>query len=267
MDINEQKNIEKQTSNKYFEMFQGYVSKNAKTIQILKENAELDVDIPNVAVTLNNKVIELVHAYEKSGLTFFTVYSDKYDLVYSRFTSDALIRDLLKKAEEIILLLSDYTSNHIDITRKKNNQFEEYESLNPLKKLFLKIKSRFTGEKLVDLSLTTEEEQLLKSSLQKHSDMIDELFEYKLEDNIVPALVRRISAPSQSNQPMYSASVVPDLLQESVIPDLEKLGLSHLIPQLKTSLEQQYGQKLFDDPSNPTQKQAKETSYVDNPDR
>lgn len=74
------------------------------------------------------------------------------------------------------------------------------------------------------MTYTPEKKESINSPLRDYREIDNQLWKYNLRDNIIPSIVRQIRDRG------YSASTVHGLLEESVIPDLEKLGLADLIP-------------------------------------
>lgn len=91
---------------------------------------------------------------------------------------------------------------------------------------------------------------MLDSSLQEYKDIDSDIWKYNLEDNIVQALVKEIAGSQKFGDfdipHKHHAFNVPGLLEESVIPDLKRLGLEHLVPQLQEALIEEYKKDLPD---------------------
>ena len=207
-------------------------------------------DIPNVGITINNKLVELSHVFEDSGISMFYSLSDDYDLVSSSFIGDAVINDLVDKLTTANESLLKYSRKIKDISDNRSNKLSKIEKAGPIKKTFLILKEMFSSKKLFDLKLTEEEKSELDSYLIKYDEDNNEILNYNLEDNILKVLVKEISGESEFEGEKiphkYSAGVVPGVLEESVIPDLKKLGLEELIPVLKKELTEVYKKDVPD---------------------
>lgn len=208
------------------------------------------MNIPNISITLNNKLVELSHIFQKAGISMFSRELKDYDIVCSSFLGDALISDLINKSAESSDKIEEYIKTIENVSKKKNEQVLALQNISPIRKFFSRIKSFFVPVKPVDLSLTEEEQGILDAPLQEYIDIDTQIKNYNLEDNLVQALVKQIAGSQKISDfdipHQYSASTVPGLLEESVIPDLKRLGLEHLVPKLQEALIEEYKKDLPD---------------------
>ena len=229
-------------------------SKQFEAISQMTTNAtnlgQSHVSIPNTSTTLNNKLAELSHEFKKAGISMFSKEFEDYGFVGSSFLGDAIIDDLIDRLAKSSDKLGEYSKTIGDISKQRNERLLALQNVSPIRKFFSRIRAFFIPVQPVDLSLTEEEQGTLDSSLQEYTDINSEIWNYNLEDNIVQALVKEIAGPQKFGEfdipHRYSASGIPGLLEESVIPDLKKLGLEHLIPQLQEALVEEYKKDLPD---------------------
>lgn len=206
------------------------------------------MSIPNTNTTLNNKLVELSYVFQEAGISMFSSKLEAYDAVSSSFLGDAIIHDLIDKLTESNDKLGEYSKKICDVSKKKNEQVLALQNVSPIRKFFSRIRAFFVPIQPVDLSLTEEEQSTLDGSLQEYKNIDNQIFKYNLGDNLVEALVKEITGPKKIGdfdiQHQYSASGVPALLEECVIPDLKKLGLEHLVPKLQEALVEEYKKDL-----------------------
>ena len=254
VDIKEVEKFEKEYKNTIFRKILEVGSKQFETISQMTTNAtnlgQSHVSIPNASTTLNNKLVELSHEFEKAGISMLSKEYENYGFVGSSLLGNAIIHDLIDKLATSNDKLGEYSKTIGDVSKQRNERLLALQNVSPIKKFFSKIRAFFVPVKPVDLSLTKEEQGTLDSSLQEYTDIDSEIFNYNLEDNLIQALVKEIAGSQKIGNfdisHRYSASGVPGLLQESVIPDLEKLGLKQLIPQLQEALVKEYKKDLPD---------------------
>lgn len=246
--------FEKKYKDTIFSKIDEVISKQYEAISQTTTNArnlgQSQVSIPKVSITLNNKLVELSHIFSKAGISIFSKELEDYDIVSSSFLGDAIIHDLIDKLAESTDKLEEYDKTIGDISKQRNERLLALQNVNPIRKIFSRIREIFVTVQPVNLSLTEEEQGRLDSSLQEYNDINSEIWKYNLEDNLVQSLVKEIVSPQKFGEfdipHRYSASVVPRLLEESVIPDLEKLGLEHLVPKLQETLVEEYKKDLPD---------------------
>lgn len=229
-------------------------SKQFETISQMTTNAtnlgQSHVSIPNVSTTLNNKIVELSHEFRNAGISMFSKEFEDYGFVGSSFLGDAIIHDLIDKLATSTDKLGEYGKTIGNVAKQKNERVLALQNVSPIRKFFSRIRAFFVPIQPVDLSLTEEEQGVLDSSLQEYKDIDSEIWNYNLEDNIVQALVKEIAGPQKFGDfdipHKHDAFNVPGLLEESVIPDLKKLGLEHLVPKLQEALIKEYKKDLPD---------------------
>lgn len=212
-------------------------------IQKLGKFIDLESDLHNIGITLNNKLIELQHEFQNAGISIYSHKVEDYGLlklnfVELSFIGDAIIVDLINYARKGTNNLYDYSKTMKEVTDKKVEKMQRLEKASPLRRFFAKIRSFFVPVRQEDMTYTPEEIESINSHLRDYRETDNQLWKYNLRDNIIISIVRKIRDKG------YSAYIVPDLLKESVIPDLEKLGLSDLIPQLQQTLIEEYKKDL-----------------------
>lgn len=208
------------------------------------------VGIPNVSTTLNNKIVELSHEFRNAGISMFSNEFEDYGFVGSSFLGDAIIHDLIDKLTTSTDKLGEYGKTIRKVTKQKNERVLALQNVSPIRKFFSRIRAFFVPVQPIDLSLTEEEQGMLDSSLQEYKNIDSEIWNYNLEDNIVQALVKEIAGLQKIGDfdisHKHDAFNVPGLLEESVIPDLKKLGLEHLVHKLQEALIEEYKKDLPD---------------------
>lgn len=88
------------------------------------------------------------------------------------------------------------------------------------------------------ISYTQEEIDSLNIHLSCYKETDNELWNYNLREKVISNIVRKI------REKEYGAYTVPGLLEESITPDLQELGLSDLIPELEETLVEEYKKDL-----------------------
>lgn len=241
------------------------------SINLITTNArnigQSNVNIPNSSITLNNKLVELSQEFKQAGISMFSSELEEANAVSSSFLGDTIIKDLIEQLSKSSKKLGEYNKTIRSVSRKKNEQMQALQNVGPIRKFFSRIKSFFVPVKPAEFSLTEEEQNTLNTSLQEYMDIDNKILHYNLEDNLVPTLVKTIAEPKTIGQfhipHCYEAYAVPDLLEERVIPDLKKLGLEHLIPQLQEDLIKEYKKDL---PAPEIYKVRQENMYLYVPD-
>lgn len=219
-----------------FYKINGICSIEAQNIILDIRNAgiteQLINDIPNVTITLNNKLDELSQIFNKAGISMYSAKAEDIDTVTSPLIGEAIIIDLIGYLSQATNKLEEYNKKSQTIIDKKTEQ--SLMSVGPIRRLFAKVRYFFSLEKPVDMSLTEGEKTSLKELLDEFTEINDDIGKYNLKENVVTSIVKHIHNEG------YDALTVPELVDRRVIPDLQKLGLSDLIPELQSELVEVY---------------------------
>lgn len=219
------------------------ISKQSEIItQISKtgKDVDIDTDIPNIGITFNNKLNELSQIFKKAGISMFVEPNEKYNFVDSNFVGNAIIEDMISQISNGMQALSEYDSSIDKATKKRMEKVKALEKSGPIKKLFLKIRSFFVPTTVSDLTSYSENEiEEANSHLLEYKEVDENLWKYNLKDNVVQSLVKFI------NNKRYHESGISELLEESVIPTLQKLELESVIPKLQNELSNLQEQSNF----------------------
>ena len=123
--------------------------------------------------------------------------------------------------------ISGYYQEAEQILDEKNMQIEKNIKRNPIRKMLAKL----TGRGLIQLQevkITQDELRRLSTYLRKYENIDNEIWKYNLKDNIVESIVTKVKREPATKE----------LIELEVIPDLQKLGLEEVIPQLREEIKQ-----------------------------
>lgn len=203
----------------------------------LRKDIGLDMNLPNIGTTLNNKLVLLQHEFEVAGTS---MYSEKLGKVDMTLIGEAVTMDLIQYATNGIKNSETYQKIANAITENRMNKVNSLQQKNSIRQFLDKIKSFFVSQKKNDLLYEQQQEQAIKECISDYKVADEQLWEYNLRDNIISSITKQIRRQE------YRAHQVPQLLKESVLPDLQKLGLADLIPELQTTLIEEYKKDLPD---------------------
>lgn len=234
MKINEEdrKNYENKYKEEVFETIYKNVSlqeKNIKEIEILKKDIGFTAQVPNIAITANNKIAEISRIFKLAGISIYTEMNEE-GLWNKSFCGRAIMEDIISQTVESMDLIIEFYSTLIDILKQKSNKWF---GLDKIKTVWRVIKN---PSKLNNtLSITTfskDEIEEIEANLIEFAKMDDKIWNYNLKDNFIQSILSFIN----QNRDEYE---IPVVLEESIIPTMQKLGLEELIPELKEQLSQE----------------------------
>lgn len=234
------KNLEEKKRNKIIlPLYDIYPKVNTVILNLIKERniLGLNTELPNIAITLNNKLVELNHVFKRAGISMFGF----------SILGDATIEDLINYQKQGIQKINDYNETMGRITNEKIKNMQENKKTNKFKRYFSKIKN----DKII---YTKEEIEELNAYLEEYKKLENKLYNYDLKDHIVPSLVKEL------RNKMKNQENIPKLLENEVIPELNKLGLSYLVSELKEALGFKSSQDTGIPVEDKTQKSCNNTS-------
>lgn len=244
--ITTQEDFEREYKQKLFARIDLLCSSQRNLIAKIKNAEEyLDANVagelPNIGITFNNKIVELMHLFQDAGISMFSQSfknygSKKLNFISSSFIGDSIIFYMLDKIEESIKSLLKYETklnSLIDLEREKCNAFY---TANPIKKFSLMARSLVSVPPELDFSCTLEDSHELNCYASNYIEIDDELWKISLKELSVPSLVTHIKRTKQTEE------TIPGLLNDAIIPYLEKLGLSDLVPELQKEISKSFEQ-------------------------
>lgn len=201
----------------------------------IAKNLDLDVDIdlPNIGVTLNNKINEIANEFKDAGISMFATPNNKYDFVSSNFVGDAILDDLYARLGKGNQAYADYVTNLEEAINRRNERTKALVTTNPIKKFFLKIRSFFVRESMEDaMSFLPEEIEKMNSSITKYKSIDEEIWNYSLEGNVAQSIITSITSKG------YNKETMRYMLEEEVMPTIKSLGLESLESQIEIGLNE-----------------------------
>ena len=218
-----------------------------------------DTNLPNIGTTLNNKVVELANIFKEAGTSLYIQKFEDYgalslDFLGASFMGQVITSGLLDSLMEANNLLGKVIECEVQSTQRREKEILERQKASPIAKFFSRIKSIFVP-KLPEPLYTEQEQNQIKSFLNEYKEADKKIFDFTLKDGIIQSIVKYIRKKD------YHVSNIPGLLEEAVYPDLEKLGLSDLIPELQKTLIEEYKKDM-----DPEMKVSQENMYLYVPD-
>lgn len=206
-------------------------------IQSLQRYKEIDTNIPNIAIHLNNKIIELERKFLKSGISIYPQKENDGTFIGMAVLSD--LGDYAFKATEN--MYTCYTTIR-DIKEKKTKKSQHLKKFGPIGRVFSNIRNFFIAvqnaiQERTEI-YTKEEIDTINLSIAKYKDIDNQIWNYNLRDTIVSSITKAIRKKE------FPANVVPILLEKNINSDLQKLGLGDLIPALQETLIAEYKKEL-----------------------
>lgn len=203
-----------------------------------KLDLNIDIDMPNIGVTLNNKINEISHEFEDAGISMFAMPNEENEFVGSNFVGDAIIDDLFARFGKGNQAYTGYVSNLEEAINRRNERAKALVTTSPIKKFFLKIRSFFVHESMEDaMTFLPEEIEKMSSNISGYKDIDEELWNYSLKDNVAQSIINSITSKG------YDKETMQYMLEKEVMPTLKSLNLESLEPQINEGLSKYESQE------------------------
>ena len=160
----------------------------------------------------------------------------------------SIVSDLLNKFEEGITEFKDCSEN-LNFVREVQDDFEskvELVSTSKVKNLIARLRGLFKPErkqeKLEQLERERQEKKLEEANIHliKYKFKNNELEKYTIKNNIVHSLTREILTGHGSGLNL----TLNQFIEQKITPEMKKLGLENLIPQLEENIIEEYKEKF-----------------------
>lgn len=202
MDNQDVKEFEDRYKRQLFREFEELSFRQTDLIQQTSINEYFD--LPNMEEIVHQKIIELSEIFQKANISMFSKKM-KYgpyglEFVGSYSMGNAIIDRLTRYVEEGIKVLERYKEEQ---TTKRHSFFRR-------------------PKKTINLF-----------RIDEYINIGNQIKKYNLRDNIVADIINYM------NKNRFSQETILEALEKDIEPDLQKLGLSDLIPQLKKELLEQ----------------------------
>ena len=216
-------------------------SKEIEKIEKALDTLGIQKDLPNIAIILNNKLVELEQQLKKAGLSIFP--QEYVDGTYAgrSFVGISIIEDLIEYLNIGSQCIEEYYSTMKEIVSREQerNQNKSLEKSNPIKKFFLRIRKLFKPQIIENVYYFTEDDiDNIIMHLVDYEKASQNIYEYNLNGNVILSLIKAI------REQKYKADMVPELVEKEITPDLQKLGLEELVPKLQENLIEEYKQDI-----------------------
>lgn len=217
---------------------QGKIKESLELIKKFERINAKEENLPNIVTTLHDK---LTHEVIKQFRTVGIEFNMKSFLVQS------VVSDLLGRFEEGITEFKDCSEN-LNFVREVQEDFESRVELAPTSKVktfFARIRGMFKPErkqeKLEELERERQEKKLQEANIHliKYKFINSELEKYTIKNNIVNSLTRELLKGQGSGLTMS----ISDFMGKRISPEMKKLGLDNLIPNIEENLYKAYKEK------------------------
>ena len=180
-------------------------------------------ELPNVSITINNKLIELYNQWEETGNK-----RDSFLLTIAINNLIGITKAAINEIQKIQIVLKSKTHKEESQSLQKTNFFNRFIG---------NIKNFFGSKKQDSLGFTNEEKETIEQCIENFKQYDKEIYEYNLENNVLDNLYEEFDKSKWNDVEDRSNAI------EYIAYDLQQLGLKDASIELKKRYQQQDNKK------------------------
>lgn len=214
MPFKEQEQFDKEYKKELFENITQFSSKIDENIRLIEKSSKytnIKTKLPNIATNLNSKLLlDIFPKFIKANLYFGSTTS---------ILGEAIIFDLIERVTNGIESLDNYSSS---LSSKHSTALVK---VSPIRNVFSRIRTLFTGD-----IFTKEQLKNANMHIKDYKAASKSVCDYSLEKDLPTSILAYFK---DNHFPKY---MVLELLEDDINPSMQKLELSHIIPEIKTQI-------------------------------
>lgn len=192
----------------------------------------LDEKLPDLGVTLNNKLVEIYQQFKESKVKVFQS-QDKNKKFVIGLVPMLVINSLIERAVDAYRNgMGLYLQEAEGLQEQKEKNKEKIKEKSFITVLITAIRTVFNEELAKKFYFDEAEVEDLRTKLEDYKKATEDIYNYDFKTDIID-----IIAEGLANQNL-SLEVIEDILNSDVVDVLEKLGLSDQMPVLRQKINQ-----------------------------
>lgn len=218
-------------------------SENINTDIFYREVRRLDTSIPNIGITLNNKLVELYQEYKEKGIQVFDIDHEMDDLPGIRILPTITFTYLINITSEVSQTeLEGFLNKYKELETKKSEKINgiEKSKISFIRRFSEKIwefRAILNPDVIYELYYSEEEVEELRDYIEFYKEFDNNLNDYNLNENISDSIIKFFEVSG------FTQEQIEDLLENNIEPDLEKLGLKHQMKYIRERLKENIQEK------------------------
>lgn len=220
------------------ENIDSFIKTNADIITAINELRTLvdleELDLPNLGITINNKIKELAMIFKNKKLSFYTGNNE----IEQNFIGYTILHRFYVAFLNAMQLLHSYPKTFAEELDIKADELNEMSS--GIKNRFrLKFQRVFNPSELESkITLKNEDLEISNKIIDYYLDLNEKIYDFTLQDNLIETIQIFIEKFFVTLQ-IYGIDA-STLLKYFIEPDLKSLELAHLIAPLKKEVLETY---------------------------
>lgn len=192
----------------------------------------LDEKLPDLGVTLNNKLVEIYQQFKESKVKVFQS-QDKNKKFVIGLVPMLVINSLIERAVDAYRNeMGLYLQEAEGLQEQKEKNKEKIKEKSFITVLIIAIRTVFNEELAKKFYFDEAEVEDLRTKLEDYKKATEDIYNYDFKTDIIDIIAEGLASQN------LSLEVIEDILNSDVVDTLEKLGLSDQMPVLGQKINQ-----------------------------
>lgn len=192
----------------------------------------LDEKLPDLGVTLNNKLVEIYQQFKESKVKVFQS-QDKNKKFVIGLVPMLVINSLIERALDVYRNgMGLYLQDAEGLQEQKEKNKEKIKEKSFITVLITAIRTVFNEELAKKFYFDEAEVEDLRTKLEDYKKATEDIYNYDFKTDIIDIIAEGLASQN------LSLEVIEDILNSDVGDTLEKLGLSDQMPVLRQKINQ-----------------------------
>ena len=192
----------------------------------------LDEKLPDLGVTLNNKLVEIYQQFKESKVKVFQS-QDKNKKFVIGLVPMLVINSLIERAVDAYRNeMGLYLQEAEGLQEQKEKNKEKIKEKSFITVLIIAIRTVFNEELAKKFYFDEAEVEDLRTKLDVYKKATEDIYNYDFKTDIIDIIAEGLASQN------LSLEVIEDILNSDVVDTLEKLGLSDQMPVLRQKINQ-----------------------------
>lgn len=192
----------------------------------------LDEKLPDLGVTLNNKLVEIYQQFKESKVKVFQS-QDKNKKFVIGLVPMLVINSLIERAVDAYRNeMGLYLQEAEGLQEQKEKNKEKIKEKSFITVLITAIRTVFNEELAKKFYFDEAEVKDLRTKLEDYKKATEDIYNYDFKTDIIDIIAEGLASQN------LSLEVIEDILNSDVVDTLEKLGLSDQMPVLRQKINQ-----------------------------
>lgn len=192
----------------------------------------LDEKLPDLGVTLNNKLVEIYQQFKESKVKVFQS-QDKNKKFVIGLVPMLVINSLIERAVDVYRNgMGLYLQEAEGLQEQKEKNKEKIKEKSFITVLITAIRTVFNEELAKKFYFDEAEVEDLRTKLEDYKKATEDIYNYNFKTDIIDIIAEGLASQN------LSLEVIEDILNSDIVDTLEKLGLSDQMPVLRQKINQ-----------------------------